>query len=376
MSETDICIIGAGIMGSATAYYLSKTTDKKIILVDQYNVANDYCSYNDTNRVFRYACGKDEFYTRLAIEGRKLWQQLEQETKLQLLIPSDLLLVQGTDREWNMFNEESHKTLKKIGLETEDLERKQLEKRYPQFNAERAFTDPYAGILLASKCLLTFAREARKHGVKLIENMRATRITIQNGRPTIEDSNGNRIIAKRLLVTAGPWSNNFLRKNLVEMTPTRQQLLYFDPPDTRLYAPPRFPVFFADQFYGIPAAGTDAVKVSHMGRDAPTDPETAKRSVDQEEVDACRQLLRRFIPKLSTARLTMSKVCLYDMTRDKDFVIGHDPEESSVLYGYGFSGHGFKFAPLVGKVLSQLVLGNEPGIDLSRFSPGRSPTVR
>src|SRR5947209_5394514 len=135
------------------------------------------------------AYGKDEFYTRLAIQSRKLWQQLEQETKLQLLTPSDLLLVQGTDKEWNMFNEESHKTLKKIGLETEDLERKQLEKRYPQFNAERAFTDPYAGILLASKALLTFASEAKKHGVKLIENMRATRITIQNGRPTIEDSN-------------------------------------------------------------------------------------------------------------------------------------------------------------------------------------------
>src|SRR2546428_5494123 len=93
MSETDICIIGAGIMGSATAYYLSKITNKQIILVDRYNVANDYCSSNDINRVFRYAYGKDEFYTRLAIQSRKLWQQLEQETKLQLLIPSDLLLV-------------------------------------------------------------------------------------------------------------------------------------------------------------------------------------------------------------------------------------------------------------------------------------------
>jgi len=102
-------------MGSATAYYLSKITDKQIILVDQYNVANDYCSSNDINRVFRYAYGKDEFYTRLAIQSRKLWQQLEQETKLQLLIPSDLLLVQGTDKEWNMFNEESHKTLRRSG---------------------------------------------------------------------------------------------------------------------------------------------------------------------------------------------------------------------------------------------------------------------
>lgn len=375
MSETDICILGAGIMGAATAYYLSKTTDKKIVLIDQYKVANDYCSSNDINRVFRYAYGKDEFYTRLAIQSHKLWQQLEQETKLQLLIPSDLLLIQGTNREWNMFNEESHRTLKKIGLRTEDLDRKQLEKRYPQFTAERAFTDPYAGILLASKALLTFARESKKRGVKILENVRATRIKSQDGLPTIQDSNGNRIVAKRLLVTAGPWSNTFLRKNLVEMTPTRQQLLYFDPPDIGLYSPPHFPVFFADQFYGIPAAGTEAVKVSHMGRDTPTDPETAKRTVDSEEEYACRQLLRRFIPKLSSARLARSKVCLYDMTPDKDFVIGPDPDESSIFYGYGFSGHGFKFAPLVGKILSHLVLDKDPGIDFSRFSPERNPST-
>jgi monomeric sarcosine oxidase len=376
MSETDICIIGAGIMGSATAYYLSKTTDKQIVLVDQYTVANDYCSSNDTNRVFRYAYGKDEFYTGLAIQSRKLWQQLEQETKLQLLIPSDLLLVQGTDTEWNMFNEESHKTLKRIGLKTGELERKQLEKKYPQFNAERAYTDPYAGILLATKALLTFAREATKGGVKIIENMRVTRITSKDGRPTIEDSKGNRIISKKLLITAGSWSNNFLRKSLVEMTPTRQQLLYFEPPEEQLFAPPRFPVFFADQFYGIPSAGTDAVKISHIGREAPTDPETAKRTVDPEEVDACRQLLRRFIPKLSSTKLVRSRVCLYDMTPDKDFVLGHDPEENNIVYGYGFSGHGFKFAPIIGKTLAQLMIGNDTGIDLTRFSPDRNPVIR
>jgi sarcosine oxidase len=375
MRETDICIIGAGVMGSATAYYLSKTTRKQIVLVDQYTIANDYCSSNDINRVFRYAYGKDEFYTRLAIQSRKLWQQLEQEIKIQLLIPSDLLLVQGTDREWNVFNEESHKTLNGMGLETAELEKRELEKKYPQFNAERAFTDPYAGVLLANKALLTFVHEAKKRGVKIIENTKIARITSKDGRPTIEDSAGKRIVSEKLLVTAGPWSNNFLKKSLVEMTPTRQQLLYFEPLDKKLYTPPRFPIFFADQFYGIPAAGTDSVKISHIGRDTPTHPETAKRTIDPEEVNACRQLLKRFIPRLFSARLTKSKVCLYDMTPDKDFVMGPDPEENSIVFGYGFSGHGFKFAPIIGKTLAQLMIGDDPGIDLTRFSPDRNRVI-
>lgn len=126
-----------------------------------------------------------------------------------------------------------------------------------------------------------------------------------------------------------------------------------------------------DQYYGIPAVGTESVKISHMGRDTPTDPEVAKRTVDWEEIEICRRVLDRFIPDLSTGPLVKSKVCLYDMTRDKDFVLGLSPENPGIVYGYGFSGHGFKFAPLIGRILARLALGDPPGVDMFRFRPVR-----
>ncbi len=359
-------------MGSAAAYWLGKS-GKKIILIDQYSVGNDLCSSSDVNRVFRYAYGSDEFYTRLAIESRKLWKEVEKETRTTLLIPSGLLLLQGQDDGWNKFNVDSHKTIQKMHLESEELDRKELSKRYPLFEAEKAFLDHYGAAILARKALTTFADNAVKNGAKLLGNTAVAKVSATRERTVkILTENNEQITADRAIITIGPWSNNLLPEKIIRIKPTRQQILYFQPPDLEPYRAERFPVFFAESYYGIPAAGIDAVKVSHSGRDTPVTPETAKRSTDPEETDACRSILQRFIPKLASANLASSKVCLYDMTLDKDFVIGPDPEHEQILYGYGFSGHGFKFAPLIGRTLARLALEEDPGFEIQRFDPFRS----
>jgi glycine/D-amino acid oxidase-like deaminating enzyme len=133
--------------------------------------------------------------------------------------------------------------------------------------------------------------------------------------------------------------------------------------------PPAFPVFFADQYYGLPAVGIDGVKVSHKNLWDPVDPDSANRSVSLEFIESARTLCSRFIPELADAGVVQAKVCLYDMTKNSDFVVGPDPKDPSVVYAYGFSGHGFKFAPLVGKILAGLALGKPASFDLERFSP-------
>src|SRR6266851_8665182 len=102
--EADVCIIGAGVMGSAAAHWISKTSNLNVVLLEQYTIGNDYCSSHDANRVFRYSYGKDKLYTRMAMNTLPLWKSLEKETGEQLLIPSGLLLVQGEDEESNKFN--------------------------------------------------------------------------------------------------------------------------------------------------------------------------------------------------------------------------------------------------------------------------------
>ncbi len=366
--EADVCIIGAGVMGSAAAYWISKTSDLNVVLVEQYSIGNDYCSSHDANRVFRYSYGSDKLYTKMAMETLPLWKSLEQDSGDQLLIPSGLLLVDGNDEESNRFNRESCVTLREMGVHVEELDESDLKARFPQFTATHAYLDPHGAVLLASNILASLSGMARKRGVKVLENHKVTRL--KGGGDQVEvETPGGTIRAAKVIVTIGPWSNTLRSESLSHITPTRQQIFYFQPNDLGPFRPNRFPVFFADQYYGIPAAGIDAVKVSHKGLADPVDPDSANRSVDLGMGATCREVCGRFIPSLADAPIHRSKVCLYDMAPNSDFIIAPDPERPSVIYGYGFSGHGFKFAPLIGKLLAELVLGLPPSFDLGRFTP-------
>ncbi len=121
------------------------------------------------------------------------------------------------------------------------------------------------------------------------------------------------------------------------------------------------------------------MKVSPKELNDPVDPDNADRSVDREQIAVCREVCRRFVPDLADGEVIHTKVCLYDMTENSDFVLDVDPVNPEVVYGYGFSGHGFKFAPLMGELLSDLILGRKPSFPLERFtadpSRRRPPTV-
>lgn len=354
-------------MGSAAAYWLSKTTRLRAVLLEQYTVGNDYCSSHDANRVFRYSYGSDKLYSRMAIETLPLWKSLEEDSGEELLIPSGLLLVQGDDEESNRFNRDSYTTLRAMGESVEELDESDVKKRFPQFSTNQAYLDSHGGVLLASRVLASLSGLARKRGVSILENRKVTRLNVK-GDVEIEAS-GETIRAGKVIVTVGPWSNALRSEKLSQITATRQQIIYFQPSNLDPYRPGKFPVFFADQYYGIPAAGVDAVKVSHKGLADPVDPDEADRTVDFGMSATCREVCGRFIPGLANAPVHRTKVCLYDMAPNSDFIIAPDPEHANIIYGYGFSGHGFKFAPLVGKLLAELAQGLHPSFDLERFSP-------
>ena len=376
--NTDICILGGGIMGLATAYSITNTSDSRVLILDRYGIGNDHCSSNDINRVFRYSYGNDELYTRMAVESLKLWRSLEQKSGRELLLPTGLLMLQGGDQSANGFNEASYRTLSRMKLGAEQLGEGELEKRFPQFRAGNGFFDPHGGVLLASKALSVLGSLVEKHGVRIRKGQ--ARRLVFGDHPTVETTDGKNVQFHKLVMTIGPWSNSLLNPKLPIMIPTRQQLIYFKPQkDLDLFRPRTCPVFFTDKHYGLPAAGIDGVKVSPKELNDPVDPEKTNRSVDDEQIAACRDICRRFVPDLADGEVVHTKVCLYDMTENSDFVLDTDPDHPDVVYGYGFSGHGFKFAPLIGRLISDLALDREPGFPIERFSAERSgrraPTI-
>ncbi len=353
-------------MGCAAAYWISKMSDLKIVVLDRFGVGNERSSSNDINRVFRYSYGRDELYTQMAVQSLGLWRELEKESAQQLLINSGLLLVHGEDEIANSFNEASYQTLIKMGLGAEQLGKEELQKRFSQFKAEDSYFDPHGGVLLASKALATFTAQAEARGVRFVRaEARAIPVT---DHPRVDVEADKPVSPRKLVITVGPWSNRFLKARLPKMSPTRQQLIYFRPRKSiDNFRPGKFPVFFTDEHYGLPAAGIDAVKVSPKELQEEADVDSASRLVDDGEVESCRAVCRKYIPGLAEGDVVHSKVCFYDMTENSDFVIDRDPDNLDIVYGYGFSGHGFKFAPLIGKLLAELVLGKEPSFDITRF---------
>jgi monomeric sarcosine oxidase len=353
-------------MGLATAYHIRKKSDKQVLVVDKYGIGNEYCSSNDANRVFRYSYGNDELYTRMAVESLRLWKQLEQESGT-LLLQTGLLLLKGEDEAANGFNEASYETLSKTELGASRLDKNELAKRYPQFRAEEAFFDPHGGVLLASKAINALKTLSESHGAKFLHA--TARRTHPEGILQISSEDQRTIEFQKLVMTVGPWTNTLLGPGRIQITPTRQQIIYFRPPNgVDGFRPEMCPVFFTDKHYGLPAAGIDAVKLSPKELTEPVDPETARRTVDEEQISDCRNACKKFVPEIADGRVFSTKVCLYDMTENSDFVLDEDPDRPDLVYGYGFSGHGFKFAPLIGKLLAELSLDEDSSFKTDRFS--------
>ena len=366
-------------MGLAVAHAIRKNSNFDVLVLDRYGIGNDYCSSNDVNRVFRYSYGNDELYTNMAVESFSLWRELEKDSRQELLTHTGLLLLQGEDENANGFNEASHATLSRMRLGSERLDKEELKGRFPQFRAEEAFFDPHGGVLLASKALQTLYSSTGAQGV-MFREARARRIVLGE-HPHITTESHGEIEFRKLIVTVGAWTNNLRSEQIVPVRPTRQQLAYFYPRDgIEQFRPGKFPVFFTDNHYGLPAAGIEAVKVSPKELAETVDPDKPNRNVDEDQIIGCREACRKFVPRIADGEIAKTKVCIYDMTENSDFVLDTDPENQDIVYGYGFSGHGFKFAPFIGQLLAELALGKTPSFNLERFSalPGRrrQPSLR
>src|SRR2546426_2451279 len=371
MMETDVCIVGGGIMGLAVAHALGKESKLQLLIIDRYGLGNEYCASNDFGRIFCYANGAKRRHTQMAIESLKLWRELEQESGEELFVPSGFLALDGESAWGTKFISQSYQTLNGLGLPVELLEEAELRMRFPQFRAKAGLLDPGTGVLLAAKALGYYRSMLGQWGVNVLEGEKVVRLDLA-GRPEVETEGGRRIRCRKVVLTSGAWSNSLLRDGLVRVTPTRQQVIYLRPTrDSARFRPGSFPIFTVDKYYGIPIAGTDGVKVGYHRTPEEVDPDHVRRTVDPEAIEAFLSDVSRYVPELTESEVVRTKVCLYDMTENKNFVIGADPECNSVIYGYGFSGNGFKFAPLVGRLLTELVLEKPPSIRLDRLSPVR-----
>lgn len=365
----DVAVIGAGVFGAWTAYLLSRS-GKRVVLIDAYGPANNRASSGDESRIIRMGYGADEIYTRSALRSMELWRELAASVNQSLLRQTGVLWLAHEDDPYPIATAE---TLQKIGIPFEKLTANELGQRYSQFGLEGiawGMIEPNSGVLMARRAVQAVVRRAIDYEVEYLqEQVEAPR---GKGRlDSITTSNNRRISAGEFVFACGPWLPKIFPDVLTgRINPSRQEVFYFAAPaGDKRFAPPLMPAWidFKEEVYGLPDLDGHGIKIA-IDRHGPSfDPDDGDRVATEAGLEEVRNRLAARLPALRDAPLVDARVCQYENTTNGDFLIDRHPEFDNVWLVGGGSGHGFKHGPAVGEYVAARISRVSEGVE-PRFS--------
>jgi monomeric sarcosine oxidase len=377
MQTFDVAIVGAGVMGAAAACELARD-GARVVIADQSPIPNPRAASVDHSKVFRFAY-PDPLYVKLAVDSLNRWRKIESEAGTRLLTQTGALLIGKREPS---FETECYEAMRSLGLDSEKLDRREASARFPQFNSS-AFAygvyDPSGAILHAETAVRALIDLARKRGVEILEGERVIEARRTRSRVLIVTESGNEIECERAMVASGPWSRKLLPFLKDKLTTTRQEIVYFEPGPEQSntsplsFEPNQFPIFLELEsgFYGFPIHHAGAMKIANHHKGAEVEPDSADDHVDERFIERCRAFFAEFIPALADARVREARVCIYNNTPDDDFIIDWHPQLDGVLVVTGFSGHGFKFGPTIGRIAADLLQSGGTFFNIDRFRLAR-----
>ena len=354
----DVAVIGAGVFGAWTAWHLQKT-GRRVALLDAYGAAHSRASSGGESRVIRMGYGGDEIYTRWSMRSLKLWQEFFAQVKQPLFHKTGMLWMA---RERDAYTLATKTTLTKLGVKFEELQRDELEKRWPQISygpVTWALYEPDSGALLARRAVQAVVENVVKNGVQYLTE--AVSAPTGKGKiDTVKTSGGESISAGQFVFACGPWLPKVFPALLGErIHPTRQEIYFFGAqPGDKRWQPPAMPTWidFGAEIYGIPDLENRGFKVA-LDRHGPAlDPDTNERIITPSLLAEVRKHLTERFPGLKDAPLIESRVCQYENTSNGNFLIDRHPELSNVWLVGGGSGHGFKHGPALGEYVTARVV--------------------
>jgi N-methyl-L-tryptophan oxidase len=382
-------VVGAGSMGLAAGYYLSKQ-GVKVLLLDPHEPPHTFGSHHGSTRLIRIAYAEGATYVPLALRARQLWTELEQEwADAHQKEPTPLFAKVGVLNIMHLGAtsiEGVESSVREHGLPFERLTRSEAVYRWPGLAMPEEYMaqfDPLGGVLFSERCLMAYKEGCLRHGATT--RFGGSLDDIKLFPDSVEVSwNGETFRGQHLLLCTGAGTpavlNRWFPEWALPMQPLRKVFAWYRTnPETNLapslYRAPHFPGFCVQTqsawFYGFPDFG-DGVKVGRHDGGSPCTPDMVDRTFHTGEAEdlELRQFLAEFLPGTS-GPLNEGKVCMYNMTPDEHFLIGNHPGYPHVHLASGFSGHGFKFASAVGEVLAQMVTDGHPRLDVSQFRPDR-----
>jgi glycine/D-amino acid oxidase-like deaminating enzyme len=353
-----VIVVGAGINGVTAAIELVQR-GHRVTLVDPAPLPHPLAASADISKAVRAAYGTDEVYTEMAERSISLWHQWNDKFGVPLYHEVGMLLLRQTPMQPGDFEYESCRLLQERGHEVERLTGQDLCFRFPAFSApifSEAIFDPKAGYAESGRVVATLVEYANTLGIDLRKQAKVVELLEHDPGVVLEDRQSVR--GDSVVIATGAWTPYLLPFTRKFLRASGQPVFHFRPENPGLFAPERFPFFTTDisttGYYGFPV-NQGVVKIANHGRGREMSPDSSDRFVPSDEEDDVREFLRSTIPALANASIVYTRVCFYCDTHDGDFWIAPDPERPWLVLAAGDSGHGFKFAPLLGEIIADAV---------------------
>ncbi|MEV6429192.1 N-methyl-L-tryptophan oxidase [Nocardia sp. NPDC051463] len=374
----DVIVIGLGGMGSAAAYHLA-ARGQRVLGLEKFTPAHNKGSSHGGSRIIRQSYFEDPAYVPLLLRSYELWEQLAADSEREVfrltgglfLGPPDCLTVAGSlraSREWS--------------LPHEVLDAAEIRRRYPNFTPDSgdiAVYEDKAGFARPELTVQAHIDLALRAGATLSFGEEVlgwaetgSGVTVTTARATYR--------AEQLVICPGAWAPELLAQFGIPITIERQVLYWLDPIGGTAAFEDQ-PIYINEnssgqQIYGFPAIDGPAggVKTAFFRKGIECTPETIDRVVHPHEIAEMRDRVAELIPALD-GPCVHSATCMYSNTPDQHFVIARHPDTARVTVACGFSGHGFKFVPVVGEILADLAIDAKTAHPITLFDPQRLVTA-
>jgi sarcosine oxidase len=371
----DVIVIGVGGMGSASACELARR-GRRVLALEQFALGHDRGSSHGHTRIIRKAYYEHPDYVPLVCRAFERWYDLEQRQGLHLLTECPCLSIGRAD---SAMIAGVRASAEEHNLPVETLSPTDLRRCYPQFH----FSEEYAGVLERSAgflyvedCVQAHTCEAVRLGAT-VQDQEPVKSWQANEREVIVETTAGRYHAARLVITAGPWAGQLLARRGASLRVMRQVVQWFGTQNDAVFRRDVFPLYIADtplgHFYGFPMLNTNGAKVAqHYGAPELNHPSEIDRTLSSEDEERTRGFLRSYLPGVNGPRRRAS-VCIYTLTPDRHFILDLHPDYPNVALAAGFSGHGFKFASVVGEILADLAETSRTDLPIGMFRIERFP---
>ena len=377
--DFDAIVVGLGGLGSAAVYWASRRAGLRVLGLEQFTMDHDFGASRDHSRIIRLS-HPSRHYIRLARRAFETWAELEAEAGAGIVTRTGGLDLAPSSADPGV---EAHAAaMSAEGVRFERLDAGEVRRRWPPWrpmDGDMGLFSPEAGIVDPDRANAAHRRLARERGATLLEETPVTALReIDGGVEVIADGVPYR--APRVILATAAWTHRLIEPLDIRLPlrVTQEQVTYFAAARPEDFAPDRFPIWIwhgAPSFYGFPTYGENGPKAAeHLGgREVTVDTRTFEPDA------AASARLRAFIAGRLPGALgpdIVTKTCLYTLTPDEDFILGPLSDHPAISLAIG-CGHGFKFASLIGRILTELAIdGSTPSAgEIEAFRADR-PALR